>query len=144
VATRVVLDSRARLPAGSRLVQTVSEAPLLLVTTGAKPADLIAQGVELLTLAGENRPAVAALLDELGRRRMTNLLVEGGGAVLGSFRDAGAVDEVHVFIAPMLIGGTAAKGPVGGDGADRLADAFRLSHWEFERIGPDLLWHGWR
>jgi diaminohydroxyphosphoribosylaminopyrimidine deaminase/5-amino-6-(5-phosphoribosylamino)uracil reductase len=81
---------------------------------------------------------VAALVAELGRRRMTNVLIEGGAAVAGSFIDAGLVDEVHAFIAPVLIGGTGALSPVGGAGAKRIADALRCSDVAVERLGDDV------
>jgi diaminohydroxyphosphoribosylaminopyrimidine deaminase/5-amino-6-(5-phosphoribosylamino)uracil reductase len=87
---------------------------------------------------------VAALLDELGRRRLTNILVEGGAAVLGSFLDAGEVDEVHVFIAPRLLGGAAATTAIAGAGAVRIADALSLCEWHWEEVEGDLLIHGWK
>jgi len=144
VPARIILDSRGRLPAASRLAQTIAEAPVIVATL---PDTLSVAGVgaELLPLpALAERPSVAALLDELGRRRMTNVLVEGGADVLGSFLDAAAIDEVHIFMAPLLAGGAEAKGPIRGRGAERLADALRLDEWSSERIGPDLYWHGWR
>jgi diaminohydroxyphosphoribosylaminopyrimidine deaminase/5-amino-6-(5-phosphoribosylamino)uracil reductase len=102
-------------------------------------------GCEILRLPSQNgRPDVGALLEELGRRRMTNVLVEGGAALLGSFLDAGAIDEVHVFIAPRLIGGVEAKGPIGGLGVATLAEALTFSEWASERVGENLLLHGWR
>jgi len=144
-ATRIVLDSHARLPATCQLVQTIAQAPLLVVTgEDVARADLREAKAELLALPQEQgRPAVMALLNELGRRRMTNVLVEGGSEVLGSFADAGAIDEVHVFIAPIIVGGAAAKSPVGGPGVERIASALRLDEWESERIDGDVYWHGW-
>ena len=70
---------------------------------------------------------------------MTNLLVEGGGQVLGSFLSAQAIDEIHVFIAPKLIGGTNAPGPVLGRGIAKLSEALGFSGLEGEPSGPD--WH---
>ncbi len=87
---------------------------------------------------------MAAVLEELGRRRMTNVLIEGGAEVLGSFVDAGAVDEVHVFIAPKLLGGAAAKTPVAGRGAEKIAEALSLTGWHVETLNGDVLLHGWR
>ena len=75
---------------------------------------------------------------------MTNVLVEGGSALLGSFRDAGVIDEVHVFIAPRLLGGASARTPIGGHGVEKVAEALELDRWEFESIGRDLLVHGSR
>jgi diaminohydroxyphosphoribosylaminopyrimidine deaminase/5-amino-6-(5-phosphoribosylamino)uracil reductase len=142
--TRIVLDSRGRLPLSSQMAKTARETATLVVTAGAKADQLRAQGCEVLALeCGSSRPEVGALLDELGRRGMTNILVEGGGAVLGSFFDAHAVDEVHVFLAPILLGGAGAKSAVDGSGVERVADALRLADWTFEGSGEDLYLHGW-
>jgi diaminohydroxyphosphoribosylaminopyrimidine deaminase/5-amino-6-(5-phosphoribosylamino)uracil reductase len=146
---RIVLDSRCRLPVGSYLATTAKETPTLIVTAGSLMAEravaLQAAGCELLSLRdSDSRPDVAALLDEFGRRRWTNILVEGGSAVLGSFLDAGAIDEVHVFIAPRLLGGREAKSPIGGRGAASIAEALALSEWNLAQIETDVLLHGWR
>ena len=90
---------------------------------------------------GNDRPDILALLDELGRRRMTNVLVEGGAEVLGSFFDAQAVDEVHAFIAPRIAGGKE-KTAVAGRGVEKIADALSLAEWKIEQLGPDVLLHG--
>jgi diaminohydroxyphosphoribosylaminopyrimidine deaminase/5-amino-6-(5-phosphoribosylamino)uracil reductase len=78
------------------------------------------------------------LLEELGRRQMTNVLVEGGSEVLGSLFDARAIDEVHVFIAPMLCGGGSAPGPIGGSGIERIAEAIGIDEFDVQRVGVDL------
>jgi diaminohydroxyphosphoribosylaminopyrimidine deaminase/5-amino-6-(5-phosphoribosylamino)uracil reductase len=148
-AARVVLDSQGRLPADCVLAQTARAVPTLLATTGrippAKRAGLEALGCEVLPLAeADGRPAVQALLGELGRRRWTNILVEGGGEVLGSFRDAGAIDEVHVFLAPRLAGGAGAPSPLGGRGVERIAEALPLARSQVEVLEGDVYVHGWR
>jgi diaminohydroxyphosphoribosylaminopyrimidine deaminase/5-amino-6-(5-phosphoribosylamino)uracil reductase len=89
-------------------------------------------------------PNVGALLAELGRRRFTNVLVEGGGQVHGSFLDAGEVDEVHVFMAPRVAGGADARTPVAGRGAERIAEALALSHSTVELLDGDVYFRGWR
>ena len=122
--------------------------PTLLAVGAAEPERVGALrdlGCEVLSLeATDGLPRVAELLDELGRRRMTNVLVEGGDGVLGSFLDAGEVDEVHVFIAPRVIGGTAAKSPLAGAGVDKLADALRLTQWTVEELAGDVYLRGCR
>lgn len=141
-ATRVVLEGRAEIPPGCQLIRTAREAPVLIVRSRQRqePSD-----VEVVELPADNdRVAVPALLDELGRRRMTNVLVEGGSAVLGSFLSAGEIDEVHVFIAPKLAGGAEAKSPIGGAGVERIADALQLDRWTVEQIEGDIFVHGWR
>jgi len=147
-ATRVILDSQGRTPLSCQLIATSRQVPTILVTASA-PSDrrqpLQAAGCEVLTLAaGDGRVDLPTLLTEMGRRRWTNVLVEGGSGVLGSFLDAGAIDEVHVFIAPRLAGGADALTPVGGHGIERIADALRLEKWSIEQLAGDCYIHGWR
>jgi diaminohydroxyphosphoribosylaminopyrimidine deaminase/5-amino-6-(5-phosphoribosylamino)uracil reductase len=147
-AVRVVLDSSGRLPPGGRLASSARETPVLVAMAAAAPgkvAELRELGCEVLALPGADaRVDVDALLAEMGRRRYTNVLVEGGGGVLGSFRDAGALDEVHVFIAPRLAGGAEAHTPMAGRGVGQIAEALRLAQWRFEDVAGDLYVHGWR
>jgi diaminohydroxyphosphoribosylaminopyrimidine deaminase / 5-amino-6-(5-phosphoribosylamino)uracil reductase len=146
---RIILDSQGRLPAGAKLVATAKDTATLVVTTDTVPParteGLQQLGCTLLALSAElGRPMVGALLDELGRRRMTNVLVEGGAEVLGSFLDAGEIDEVHAYVAPKLVGGAAARTAVAGKGVAKLADALTLANWQVEIVDGDMLLHGWR
>jgi diaminohydroxyphosphoribosylaminopyrimidine deaminase/5-amino-6-(5-phosphoribosylamino)uracil reductase len=148
-ATRVILDSSARLPLDSQLVRTATAAPVLVAVAATAPDDRCARvsscGVEVLRLptpAGTgDRVSLPALLEQLGRRQMTNVLVEGGGQLLGAFADAGLIDEYHVFLAPILIGGDAAPGPLQGRGAERLAEAIALDRLHSQVVGGDLYVH---
>jgi diaminohydroxyphosphoribosylaminopyrimidine deaminase/5-amino-6-(5-phosphoribosylamino)uracil reductase len=148
VATRIVLDSRCRLPPHSKLVKTAQEAPVLIATGAdgatASQRNLLEQaGVEVLDVSGpDGRPQVSALLDALGKRRLTNVLVEGGAGVLGSFVDAREVDEVQVFIAPRILGGPG-KSPVAGQGAETIQNSLPFMDWQVEMIDGDVLLHGW-
>lgn len=148
VATRIVVDREASLSPASQLVRTAREAPVL-IAAGNPPAE----NVERLTRAGcevfscgeaEGREAVdlTGLLAELGRRRMTNLLVEGGSELLGSLFDAQAIDEVYVFIAPKLIGGKSAPGPIAGLGLEKIASGLSLVNPEIRQVGDDVLVQG--
>jgi diaminohydroxyphosphoribosylaminopyrimidine deaminase/5-amino-6-(5-phosphoribosylamino)uracil reductase len=147
-ATRVVLDSQARLPATSQLAQTIRQAPTLVVTSehaaATALAPLRAAGCEILPcpLDEHGRLGLPLLLANLGQRRFTNVLVEGGSQVLGGFLDAGMIDEVHVFIAPMLAGGADAKTAVAGQGVDRIAEALRLAETSVESVGGDIYVRG--
>lgn len=135
---RVVLDSTLRTPIDSRLVQTAREFPTLFATTSAsdpvRREALVAQGVEVGIFDAEPvaaaepsstspRVSIPALLSMLGQRTLTNLVVEGGGDVLGAFHDAGLLDEYHVFVAPKVIGGASAKSPLGGIGTEQVMGA---------------------
>ncbi len=141
--TRIVLDSGARLPVESRLVRTTGDAPLLVVVSERALPDrlrsLRERGAEVLVLpSAEKGVSVEALLDELGRREMTNLLVEGGPTVLADLFERKLVDEVVVYIAPKVVGGQAAPGAVSGEGVATMAEALRLDVRSIEQVGDDL------
>jgi diaminohydroxyphosphoribosylaminopyrimidine deaminase / 5-amino-6-(5-phosphoribosylamino)uracil reductase len=148
VATRIVLDSRALLASTNQLVRTVSEIPTLVVAgRDAGDADvqrLTQAGCEVLQLAATDRKdRLLALLDELGHRRMTNLLVEGGSELLGALFDAEQIDETHVFVAPKLIGGIDAPSPLGGAGLQRIASAVAIDNAQVRLMeGGDVYWSG--
>jgi diaminohydroxyphosphoribosylaminopyrimidine deaminase/5-amino-6-(5-phosphoribosylamino)uracil reductase len=146
VATRVVLAGSGELPERSKLRATASEAPVLIFTAAgneAKLAGWTGDGCEVVTLpSGDTGLSVDAMLAELGRRRMTNVLVEGGALTIGAFLDAGVADEFHIYVAPKIIGGSAAPAPVGGTGIERLANAMRLAEFTATQSGDDVYLHG--
>jgi diaminohydroxyphosphoribosylaminopyrimidine deaminase/5-amino-6-(5-phosphoribosylamino)uracil reductase len=134
---RVVLDSRLRIRQSARVVG----ANTLIATT--KPGRVGAAEVLRLPAAPDGRVDLPPLLDELGRRGILSLLVEGGAEVHASFFAAGLVDKVHAYVAPRLVGGRAAPGPLGGEGVEHLAAATHLSEVDFVRLGDDLLITGY-
>jgi diaminohydroxyphosphoribosylaminopyrimidine deaminase/5-amino-6-(5-phosphoribosylamino)uracil reductase len=141
---RVVFDAEARLPLNSRLVQTASETPVILVCSRAasrtRVQGLQSCGVEVVTASGENESARAqAALTELGARDVQQLLVEGGPHLAGAFLDAGEVDELRVFIAPVVAGGRQAKPAVEGEGFETIAASSHALHTTVERIEDDVL-----
>src|SRR3954464_13514329 len=141
---RVVFDSLARLPLPSKLVQASAETPLTVVVSRAAPRHetdaLEAAGAEIIVAVGENEPArVRSALDQLGDREVTSILLEGGPHVAGAFFDAGEIDEGRLFLAPLLVGGRAARDPLEGEGVEKIADAVRALTLDCERIGGDVL-----
>jgi diaminohydroxyphosphoribosylaminopyrimidine deaminase/5-amino-6-(5-phosphoribosylamino)uracil reductase len=146
VARRVVLDSRARLPVDSPLVRTARDVPVLVAVSAGAPCKrthaLMEHGCHVVQLPSDRgRVDVGSLLELLGSLEMTNVLVEGGGAVLGSFLDAGEVDEVMAFVGPSIIGGEG-KAPVAGTGADKIAEALRIASLSTRRLGDSVLLRG--
>jgi len=142
--TRVVFDALARLPLGSQLVSAAAEAPLIVIVSRAAPRTEIdaleAAGVEVVVAAGENEPArVRAALDLLGAKGIVAVLLEGGPHLAGAFLDAGEIDEVRLFLAPMLLGGRSARDPLEGEGVGRIAEAISALTLDCERVGEDLL-----
>jgi diaminohydroxyphosphoribosylaminopyrimidine deaminase/5-amino-6-(5-phosphoribosylamino)uracil reductase len=152
VATRIVFDSHARLPLGSQLLRTAGTAPLLVVVGPHAPADNISRlrgtGAEVLKCPAADaetaaeRTDVRAVLAELGRRRMTNVLVEGGSQLLGTFFDSSLIDEVHVFIAPKLLGGNGALSPFAGRGRPAPLALPDLENPGIEILDGDIYIHG--
>ena len=137
-ATRIVVCASGELPMDCRLLRTIGLSPVIVATrtdSVGKLAAWTAAGAEVL---GFDDPIVPALLAELGRRRMTNLLVEGGAGLLGSFRDAGQIDEAHVFVAPKLIGGDKALSPVGGLGIAAMGEAMGFGDPEVQVLDGDV------
>jgi diaminohydroxyphosphoribosylaminopyrimidine deaminase / 5-amino-6-(5-phosphoribosylamino)uracil reductase len=146
-ALRVVLDTGATLSPDSQLVRSAAEAPVLVAVgkeaAAANCRRLCDAGCEVFECAGESHiDRLHSLLEELGRRRMTNVLVEGGGRVLGSLFEARQIDEVHVFIAPKLIGGTQARVPIAGEGIEQMSEALCIDVPEMEQIGDDMYVYG--
>jgi diaminohydroxyphosphoribosylaminopyrimidine deaminase/5-amino-6-(5-phosphoribosylamino)uracil reductase len=141
---RVVFDSLARLPPSSQLVAAAAEIPLtLVVSRAAARADtdaLEAAGVQVLVATGENEPArVRSALDQLGAMDVSAVLLEGGPHLAGAFLDAGEIDEIRLFLAPMLLGGSSARDPLEGEGVERISEALRALTMSCESIGEDLL-----
>jgi diaminohydroxyphosphoribosylaminopyrimidine deaminase/5-amino-6-(5-phosphoribosylamino)uracil reductase len=116
VALRVVVDSNASMSPECQLVRTAREVPVLVALADNAPEDavnrLAAAGVQIFRCDGATHAErLESLLDELGRRRMTNVLVEGGRRLLNTLFDIYAIDEVHVFTAPKDAGGDAPLAP---------------------------------
>ncbi|HEY8633550.1 MAG TPA: bifunctional diaminohydroxyphosphoribosylaminopyrimidine deaminase/5-amino-6-(5-phosphoribosylamino)uracil reductase RibD [Candidatus Dormibacteraeota bacterium] len=134
---RVVLDSQLRIRMSAKVV-----GPNTLIAT-TRAGRMGAAEVLKLPAAPDGRVALEPLLDELGKRGVLSLLVEGGSEVHASFFANGLVDKVHAYIAPRLIGGRDAPGPLGGAGVERLAEAIPLRDMDSTRLGADLLITGY-
>jgi len=145
-AVRVVLSASGNLPERCHLRATARDVPIIVFTAAGNESQLAgwaADGCEVVPLpAGDTGLSVDAVLADLGRRRMTHVLVEGGAGVFGAVLDAGAADEFHVFVAPKIAGGRAAPSPVGGRGVARIADALALAACTATPSGDDIYLHG--
>jgi diaminohydroxyphosphoribosylaminopyrimidine deaminase/5-amino-6-(5-phosphoribosylamino)uracil reductase len=134
---RIVVDSQLRIRQSAKVV-----GPNTLIAT-TKPGRVGLAEVLKLPGTTEGRVSLPALLDELGKRNLLSLLVEGGGEVHAAFFAEGLVDKLYVYLAPTLIGGRDAPGPLGGSGIEHLADAARLRDVDVARLGEDLLISGY-
>lgn len=139
---RVILDSRARTPLTARVLNQESTASTLIAVTEMAPRERVAAlreaGAEVLACGPGPAVDLEVLLSALGEREITSLLVEGGSTVNASFLMQGLVDKLVWFIAPLIIGGAGAIGPVGGSGVRHLARAIRLRELSIRQLGSDL------
>lgn len=148
VATRIVIDSAAKLSLASNLMKTVNAAPVLVAAgTNAEASQLDklrSSGAEVLQFepAATGGILLRPILEELGRRQFTNVLIEGGASLFGSFFDERLVDEVHAFIAPKIVGGQAAASPIGGRGLEYIPNLPSLQDPQIEIVGSDVYIHG--
>ena len=142
--TRVVFDSQARLPVDSALVTSIDEAPLVVICApeapSARRSALENKGAEVIPTPGRSPGArLEAALDELGRREIQDLLVEGGPTLAGALFDAAEIDQLRLFIAPVLVGAAQARAVLEGEGVARIAEGARPLATSFEQIGEDIL-----
>jgi diaminohydroxyphosphoribosylaminopyrimidine deaminase/5-amino-6-(5-phosphoribosylamino)uracil reductase len=150
VATRIVIDADLSISTKSQLMETAREYPLLIATTQEAVDEhgklYAAMGAELLPLTKEDDRFgyldLDLLLQELGKREMTNVLVEGGGSLLGGFFDRQLIDHLHVFLAPKLLGGSRAVSPIGGEGLDQVPEVDQFVTHAAEFLAGDVYWHG--
>lgn len=151
IPTRIVVDSQATLASSSKLVQTISAAPVMVMAHRSAPAENVQRleeaGVEVFLSGSASpsesaRPDLGECLRELGRREMTNLLIEGGGGLLGSCFDAQLIDEIHVFVAPKIVGGGAAITPIAGMGLEQIPDFANVTESELQQLDSDLYIRG--
>ncbi len=136
---RVVLDSRQRLRPDCKLVATAREIPTYVVATGAPDPTLVAVGVRVLMVpsVGDERPELKSVVQALGAEGLSDLFVEGGGQVAGSFLRCGLVDAIEWFRAPIVIGGEGRPG-VGALAVAALAQAPHFRRVEVGVLGDDL------
>jgi diaminohydroxyphosphoribosylaminopyrimidine deaminase/5-amino-6-(5-phosphoribosylamino)uracil reductase len=136
---RVVLDRRLRTPGTARMLAELG--PVLVYAEAGAGGEggagaLRARGAEVALLSAVTP---ATVLADLAARGVQSVLVEGGGEVHAAFVGAGLFDRVEVACAPLLVGGRAAPGPLGGAGAETLEEAPRLAPFEVRRLGADVL-----
>ncbi|OGO03979.1 MAG: riboflavin biosynthesis protein RibD [Chloroflexi bacterium RBG_13_54_9] len=139
---RVVVDSRGRTPASARILHMPGKT-IIATTASIEPTkvrELREAGAEVLSLpAKRDRVDLPELMRTLGSRKITSVLVEGGGTLLGSFFDQGLVDKVYAFVAPVIIGGKRAVTAVEGRGVSKITEALQLRRLRVERLGDDVM-----
>lgn len=138
---RIICDSDLRIPMDCNIVKTAGEIPTLIATVSndkKKIENLVDKGIEVIVTSGE-KVNLCELMDELGKRKIDSILVEGGATLHWSILNENLVNELQLYIAPKIIGGSSAKPAVGGKGVELLTDAFMFDPTKVEMFGKDVL-----
>ncbi len=143
---RIVLDSAARMPLNSKMLRDGAAKTVIAVTEQA-PAEQVEAlgfaGAEIITCGKGPRVDLRMLLQELAKREITSVFIEGGGTVNFSFLREGLVDKVYAFLAPKIVGGRNALTPVEGEGFGELSEAVQLDGLTAEPLDGDILLTGY-
>lgn len=142
---RIIVDSFAKIPLDSKVICDKQAETIIAVTKNApteKVEALKNYGVEII-IAGDEKVDLKILLEELARREITSILVEGGGTLHYSMFKNKLVDKVFAFVAGKIIGGKNALTAVEGTGFEKLSDAVQLKNLSSEKIGSDILITGY-
>ena len=137
---RVVIEQYLRISPESQLAQTTDAGPVLIFACGDPDPDeldvLHSHGVEVIMQS--SALDLASVLEELGKRSIQSVLVEGGPSLAGLMLDAGLVNKVTFFVAPIIVGSQDAPSAIGGAGAEKIADALQLDRVEVSQHGRDV------
>ena len=137
---RVVIEQYLRISPESQLAQTTEAGPVLVFACGAADAEELAalqsRGVEVI--AQDSALDLAGVLDELGKRSMQSVLIEGGPFLAAVMLEAGLVNKVTFFVAPIIVGGQDAPSAIAGSGVEKIAEAWQLDRVGVTRHGRDV------
>lgn len=137
---RVVVEQFLRVSPESKLARTTDVAPVIVFACGEAGSGALKQlragGVEVVTQG--SGLDLASVLEDVGKRSIQSLLVEGGPSLAALLLEAGLINKVTFFVAPMIIGGQDGPSAIAGAGAEKLADAIRLQNVEVRQHGPDV------
>ncbi len=140
---RIVLDSTLRTPIDSKLVTSAKDTPLLIAHTSDsseqidKYKDIDGVNLYRSKSAQDGRVDIFDLAQELGRRGILSLLVEGGGVIHGAFAKAGVADRAALFVASKILG--AGRPWISYSGTTSISEGLHLKDMEAHPINTDLL-----
>jgi diaminohydroxyphosphoribosylaminopyrimidine deaminase/5-amino-6-(5-phosphoribosylamino)uracil reductase len=145
---KIIVDSGLKISDAAKIFGRHSPAKVILATTKKAPRSKIDKfkkmGCDILILKEKNgKVDMRKMIKALGKKGITNVLVEGGGELIGSLADERLVDKFLFFISPKIIGGRDAKGPVGGEGVRKISHALILKNIRYKNFGDDLLIEGY-
>lgn len=143
---RIIVDSKARTPLNAKVLHQSSDAKTIIAVT-----DQLSEGDVkhirpyadvIFAKSKDGKVDLEDLMKKLGQMEITSVMIEGGAEINWSAVESGIVDEVMFFIAPKLIGGANAKGPIGGQGFQTIEESIKLRDIVVTRVGQDILVRG--
>ncbi|MBU0478882.1 bifunctional diaminohydroxyphosphoribosylaminopyrimidine deaminase/5-amino-6-(5-phosphoribosylamino)uracil reductase RibD [bacterium] len=145
---RIILDSSARIPIKSRILDTREAVTIVAVTEKApnsNVAKLKQMGIEIMCCKMDKNKVVDIydLLVRLGKKGIASILVEGGSRVISSFIENGAIDRIYAFICPKIIGGKTALVPFVSRGVSKIKNAVSLKDVRVRRFKDDIMIEGY-
>lgn len=144
--TRVVVDGKGRIPSTARIFAEPGKTLVAMVDNfkNRERSKIKRAGTEYVLFKSNNDLIeLSELLDILGKRQITTVMVEGGSRLLGAFFDNRLIDKVYAYIAPMIIGGEEAKSPVSGSGVAKVQDALKLHDVKIMQFNDEFLVSGY-
>lgn len=145
---RIIVDSKGRIPNDAKVLDTSYDRRTIIASTEdmteLKRKYLRSKGADIIITGKRNgKVDIKQLVQELGKRGIDSLLVEGGGTVAAAFLEDGLIDKVAIFLAPVIIGGKDAPTPVMGSGVDCISEGYRLKHQKLTLFGQNVLVEGY-
>lgn len=145
---RIVVDSNARIPLNSKVINSSLKAPMILAVANELPREkfrmLKDKNVKVIAAGSKNgKVDLSRLMEELYNMQIDSVLIEGGGTLNYSALEAGIVDKVLMFIAPKIVGGSQAKTAFEGKGVSSIDEAYKVRDCEVMKIGNDILVEGY-
>ena len=140
---KIIVDTELRMPARSRILSKESVGTVIIAVSRTisrrKIRPFVQKGARVIFCKSQQgKIDMKDLLRQLARLEITNILVEGGGSLIGSLFDARVVDRIAFFVAPKIIGGSRATTSVAGTGVGRVNKAIRLFDVRAQKIGEDF------
>jgi diaminohydroxyphosphoribosylaminopyrimidine deaminase / 5-amino-6-(5-phosphoribosylamino)uracil reductase len=143
---RIVLDSSLRIPLDSKII-TDKLAETWIFTSGNFDSDkrkvLEDSGVTVFQTSGSKSVDPTEVLQILGEKLVSSVLIEGGGTINWSFLEKKLIDKIVLYVAPKIIGGFNAPSFLAGTGFDKVKDAVHLSNLSLQQIGSDYKFTGY-
>lgn len=139
---RVILDSQIRTPLDAFVLQSDVAETIIVTSTNVDPERIKLyeeKGITFIYVSDDgNGLNLKEMLVKLYQRGITDVLVEGGGAVNASFLRAGLIDKYLIYVAPKVLGGRNSVTPFAGEDVDTVDAAMHVSFDEIEKFGEDL------